>query len=84
LLRELSVLLRRIAISQYGRKQVSGLTGVAWVEFLDRAAGKNVFKGKFERLLTELPYQEEAQVETAALIRAIREWIKLQQGKAHV
>ncbi|MEN9503927.1 MAG: hypothetical protein RI964_3212 [Pseudomonadota bacterium] len=84
LLRELSVLLRRVAISHHGRERVSGLTGEAWVDFLDQAAGKPLFKGKFAQLLTEFPYRPEAQVETAALAKAIREWIKLQRGNNHV
>ena len=84
LLRELSVLLRRIAISHYGRAKVSGLTGTAWVNFLDESVGKSLFKERFEQLLTEQPYRPEAQVETAALAAAIREWIKLQREKNHV
>lgn len=84
LLRELSVLLRRAAISQYGRKQVSGFTGQAWVEFLDQKAGKPLFKGKLERFLTEMPYRPETEAETSAILKAIREWIKLQRGKGHV
>ena len=84
LLRELSVLLRRVAINQYGRERVSGLTGNAWVEFLDQQAGKPLFAPRFTTLLTEQPYRPDAPVETAALIQAIRTWINLQQGKRHV
>ena len=84
LLRELSVLLRRVAINQYGRERVSGLTGNAWVEFLDQQAGKPLFAPRFTTLLTEHPYRPDAPVETAALIQAIRTWINLQQGKRHV
>ena len=84
LVRELSVLLRRVAINQYGRERVSGLTGNAWVEFLDQQAGKPLFAPRFTTLLTEQPYRPDAPVETAALIQAIRTWINLQQGKRHV
>lgn len=84
LLRELSVLLRRTAISQYGRKRVSGFTGETWVEFLDQKAGKPLFRGKLERFLTEIPYRPETEAETTAIFNAIREWIKLQRGKGHV
>ncbi len=84
LLRELSVLLRRVAISRYGRGQVAGLTGTAWLDFLDKKAGKNLFKGKFDTLLTEMPYRADAQAETRALIAAIHEWLKLQRGNGHV
>lgn len=84
LLRELSVLLRRVAISQFGRQQVSGLTGAAWVKFLDDKAGKQLFGGKLAHLLTEMPYRPETQAETAALLKAIRYWIRLQRGNGHV
>lgn len=84
LLRELSVLLRRVAISQYGRQTVAGLTGAAWVKFLDDKAGKPLFGGKLAHLLTEIPYRPETQAETKAVLQATREWIKLQRGKAHV
>lgn len=84
LLRELSVLLRRAAISQYGRERVSGLTGAAWVRFLDEKAGRTLFGDKFAHLLTELPYRPESQAETAALLQAVRLWLKLQRGASHV
>lgn len=84
LLRELSVLLRRVAMTQYGRQAVSGLTGDAWVKFLDAKAGKPLFAGKLAHLLTEVPYRPETQAETTALLHAIRQWIKLQRGKSHV
>jgi hypothetical protein len=84
LLRELSVLLRRVAMTQYGRQAVSGLTGDAWVKFLDAKAGKPLFSGKLAHLLTEIPYRPETQAETTALLQAIRLWIKLQRGKDHV
>ena len=84
LLCELSVLLRRVAISQYGRQQVSGLTGNAWVKFLDDKAGKPLFGNKLSHLLTEVPYRPETQAETTVVLQATRQWIKLQRGKGHV
>lgn len=84
LLRELSVLLRRVAISQYGRRKVSGFTGKAWVEFLNRKAGKKLFSGELEPLLTELPYRPECEVDTRRFAKAIRQWIRLQRRNADV
>ncbi|EIJ33997.1 DUF4381 domain-containing protein [Thiothrix nivea] len=84
LLRELSVLLRRVAISRYGRRQVSGLTGSAWVKFLDDKVGEKLFSGKLEHLLTEMPYRRETQAETSTLVLAVRYWIRMQRGKEHV
>lgn len=84
LVRELSVLLRRVAISQYGRKQVAGFTGSAWVDFLNQKAGKPLFNGNLQAFLTEMPYRPESAAETGAFVSATREWIRLQKGKSHV
>jgi len=88
LLCELSVLLRRIAISLHGREPVAGLTGAAWLGFLDKKAGKILFSKSLGILLTEHPYRADVQAgsaELAALVEAVRTWIKSQQrGKGHV
>lgn len=84
LLRELSVFLRRVAISWYGRQSISGLTGQAWLSFLDEKAGKPLFRQRFEGILTELPYTAKPTIDTASLVRTIREWLKLQKGNKHV
>jgi hypothetical protein len=84
LLREVSVLLRRVAISQYGRETVSGLTGAAWVKFLDDKAGRPLFGKRLAHLLTEVPYRPETQADTNALVQSVRLWIRLQRGKGHV
>lgn len=83
LLRELSVLLRRVAISRYGRK-VAGFTGRAWVTFLDDKAGKPLFTGQLEPLITESPYRPEKEADTRLLAKAIRQWIQLQRRNADV
>lgn len=83
LLRELSVLLRRVAISRYGRK-VGGFTGREWVAFLDDKAGKPLFAGQLEPLITESPYRPEKAADTRLLAKAIRQWIQLQRRNADV
>lgn len=84
LLRELSVLLRRIAISQYGR-EISGLTGKAWLEFLNQQAGKQIFDRRLAKMLTEAPYRRlDEKIDVRPLLTAMREWIKSQRGKKHV
>lgn len=84
LLRELAVLLRRVAISRYGRGRVAGLTGIAWVNFLDEQAGRTLFGKQLTHLLTEVPYRPETQADTQQLLHAVRLWIKLQRGQSHV
>ncbi len=84
LLRALSVLLRRIAISLYGRRQVAGLTGVAWLQLLDRDNLQPVFSQRFQQVLTELPYRPKGDADVTELIRVIRDWLSLQESKRHV
>lgn len=83
LIRELSVLLRRVAISQCGRQKIAGLTGSAWIDFLDRQVGKRLFSGRFDTALTEWPYRPEMPGEAVALLGAVREWISSQRGDCY-
>lgn len=59
-MRELSKLLRRFAVAKFPRQQVAGLTGVAWLEFLDAHGGSGHFQMELGRLLAQLPYQNDA------------------------
>ena len=85
LIKEISVLLRRSAISLYGRHRVSGLSGAAWLAFLDQQSSRSEFDGRFHKMLTELPYREHSEVAAADLVTAVREWLVAQeQGNPHV
>ena len=86
LVRELSVLLRRMAISLYGRRSVAGLTGVTWLQFLDKQSGSPVFSQRFQQALTELPYRAQGSVDVSALVQEVRQWLSSQSsaGKQHV
>lgn len=86
LVRELSVLLRRIAISLYGRRSVAGLTGITWLQFLDKQGGSPVFSQRFQQALTELPYRAQGSVDVQALVQEVRQWLGSQSsaGKQHV
>ena len=86
LVRELSVLLRRIAISLYGRRSVAGLTGVTWLQFLDKQSDSPVFSQRFQQALTELPYRAQGSVDVSALVQEVRQWLSSQSsaGKQHV
>lgn len=86
LVRELSVLLRRIAISLYGRRSVAGLTGISWLKFLDQQGGSPVFSQRFQQALTELPYRAQGSADVSALVQEVRQWLRTQAsaGKQHV
>jgi len=86
LVRELSVLLRRIAISLYGRRNVAGLTGMTWLQFLDKQGSSPVFSERFQQSLTELPYRAQGSTDAQALVQEVRQWLYSQAsaGKQHV
>jgi hypothetical protein len=78
-LREVSVLLRRVAISRFPRHDVAALTGEAWLAFLDRTLGDgSAFQSGVGRVLLSAPYAGTAQddVDTAALLALCERWIK--------
>ena len=76
-LRDLSVLLRRVAISRFPRHDVAALTGAAWLAFLDRTLGDaKAFQSGAGRVLLSGPYANTAEVDTAALLDLCERWIK--------
>lgn len=80
--RDLSVLLRRISISRYGR-HAANLTGESWLVFLDRGllAGVNrsgfKFSGTVGQCLLSVPYRKDIRVEVEVdkLHRLSLEWV---------
>ncbi|PIE00555.1 MAG: hypothetical protein CSA79_03280 [Thiothrix nivea] len=83
MIRQLSILLRRSAISLQGRHRTAGLTGQEWLHFLDQQQNREVFTRRFAEMLTEQPYRQQLQGDATALAEVIRDWLK-QQETAHV
>lgn len=54
----LSALLRRVALTRYPRDQVAGLSGEAWLAFLDRSGGDGRFSQGAGRALVGMAYRE--------------------------
>ena len=76
-LRDLSVLLRRVAISRFPRHDVAALTGEAWLAFLDRGLGDTkAFQSGAGRVLLNGPYASKVEVDTASLLALCERWIK--------
>ena len=71
-----SGLLRRAMLAYARRSDIAGLTGQAWLEWLDRDLGIPQFSGAAGRCLLELPYRNpEAEVpdsDIQALLEAAR------------
>ncbi len=72
----LSELLRRSALAYAPRADAAGLTGDAWLAWLDRGLPERPFSAGPGRLLESLPYMNPARVDNdtdvAGLIRAVR------------
>lgn len=56
--KQLSALLRRAMLAYAPRDEVAGLTGEAWLEWLDDGLGLPMFETTTGRLLLELPYRD--------------------------
>lgn len=75
LLRSISALLRRIALSYLPRETVAGLTGEEWIKQLN-ALSNSTFNKELGQLLANAPYRAEAIYDDAALLQQCEQWIK--------
>ncbi len=76
LVRELSILLRRLSISTFPRVETAGLTGNAWLQFLDEPMGATPFTSGAGRILIDAPYRQAVQLdEIEPLFTLCDEWI---------
>lgn len=74
---ELSILLRRAAISRYGRQQVAALRGAEWLAFLDRTGRTQEFTHRGQALLVA-PYQPETTQQAEPLLDLAHRWLRVQ------
>ena len=70
---QIATLLRRTALTGYGRKQVAGLSGEDWLNFLDQSYDGKGFSGETGRALLTAPYRRSAP--DPALTDLARLWI---------
>ena len=76
---EIAALLRRVAISRYGRHEVAGHTGDAWLQFLDRSGKTRGFTQGPGRILGPLRFQPDPPVDVDALAQLAADWIRSQR-----
>jgi len=72
----LSTLLRRVALIRDSRKQVAGLSGDAWLAYLDRRGGTTGFSVGEGRVLCALPYGGVAEVDVPVLLDLVCRWLQ--------
>jgi hypothetical protein len=74
---ELSILLRRTAITRYGRQQVAGLQGKEWLAFLDRTGRTTHFTSEGHALL-DAPYRRDTTQQAEPLLNLAQRWLQVQ------
>jgi hypothetical protein len=80
-LAELSALLRRVAMSVAPRAETAGLTGQAWLAFLDSSLTGSPFTKGAGQCLASAPYRPSApsEQEISQLISLCEDWLKAQK-----
>ena len=76
LAQQLSILLRRVSLSCYPRRQVAGLTGYAWLRLLDRSLPGDEFQQGAGRVLIDAPYSLDSRVDGPALLQLCERWLR--------
>lgn len=75
---QISILLRRIALSVYSREQVAGLSGREWLAWLDGLLADGRFSSGPGQVLADAPFRAEllqpAQID--ALFLLCRDWLQ--------
>ncbi|MDA1342866.1 MAG: DUF4381 domain-containing protein [Proteobacteria bacterium] len=79
-LKDLSALVRRVAISTSSRDKCAGLTGQQWLAFLDQSMKNSPFTHGIGQLLANAPYQKYAPTEQdiSQLTRLCEDWLNAQ------
>ena len=77
---ELSVLVRRVAISLSPRTKAASLTGRQWLEYLDSSLKDAPFSKGIGQLLAEAPYRNSpvTEQELSQLFALCEDWFKVQ------
>lgn len=73
---EVSMLLRRAALTRYPKQEVASLSGEPWLGFLDRTGGNGAFSTGAGRVLADGPWRPQAQVDAPQLKAVARRWLE--------
>lgn len=75
-LESLQRLLKRAALTSFPREDVAGLTGEAWVQFLDRTTGSHDFSIGEAEALIDGTYRPDISVDIESLNLVAKGWIR--------
>ena len=77
LLSDLSTLLKRTAITRYGRDEIAGMAGEQWLAFLDQTGHTSEFSAGSGRILVDR-FAPSPKVDSSELIQAVDLWLMKQ------
>ncbi|NKB47369.1 MAG: DUF4381 family protein [Legionellales bacterium] len=72
----LSILLRRLALRCYPRRQIAGLIGSAWLQFLDQTLNDDQVFSQQAQVLISAPYQAQVTDSLQPVFDLCRRWIQ--------
>ena len=75
-LAELSILIKRIALTVFPRAEITPLKGQAWLTFLDKTGQTQGFSEGIGQCLATAPYQANPQVDFLSLTQLVQQWFK--------
>lgn len=72
---ELSHLIRRVSLYYFPREKIAGLTGKAWLDFLNQSGNTTAFTGEISTLLTDAPYAKNVTADLTHLLLLTESWL---------
>lgn len=75
-LRDISQLLRRVALSYLPRQQVASLTGQEWIAQLNQLVSETIFDEEDTTLISQASYRPQVDFDRGALLDRCEQWIK--------
>lgn len=74
--REISSLLKRVALQRFPDRNLANLSGDQWLAFLDNAVDESAFKALRGENLDAAQYRLSAKLDQVALVDAAAQWIR--------
>lgn len=72
---EISTLIRRTALYYFKRDAIAGLSGKAWLTFLNNSGHTDQFTDQAEHLLLNAPYRKQNSTDLEPLFKLTEQWL---------
>jgi type VI protein secretion system component VasK len=67
--------LKQVALLAFPARQLEGLTGLAWLHFLDESLGENRFSNGSGKIFADSVYRKQANADVGQLIELCEQWL---------